>query len=50
MKKIFTLGISILMTISLFAQKVDYDHDSKWFFGLNMGAAWNTTDVTNKTD
>ncbi len=29
---------------------MDYDHDSKWFLGINSGAAWNTTDVKNKTN
>ncbi len=49
MKRIVTIGIFLLMTNSLFSQKLDYDKDSKWFLGLNAGAAWNTTDVKNKT-
>ena len=49
MKRIVTIGIFLLITNSLFSQKLDYDKDSKWFLGLNVGAAWNTTDVKNKT-
>ena len=49
MKKIVTIGFFLLMTNSLFSQKLDYDKDSKWFLGLNAGATWNTTDVKNKT-
>ncbi|MDG1657667.1 MAG: hypothetical protein P8H56_03705 [Crocinitomicaceae bacterium] len=50
MRKIITLVFSIFLTLNLFAQRLDYDHSSNWFLGLNMGAAWNTTDVKNKTD
>lgn len=49
MKKIITLGLFLSFAMTQFAQKLDYDNDSKWFFGLNTGAAWNTTDVKNKT-
>jgi hypothetical protein len=49
MKKTLTLILCIAILPSVFGQKLDYDHDSKWFFGLNAGAAWNTTDVKNKT-
>jgi hypothetical protein len=44
------LSLSFLFTFSAFAQKVDYDHTSKWFLGFNIGGAWQTTDVTNKTN
>ncbi|MDG1148675.1 MAG: hypothetical protein P8N52_10270 [Crocinitomicaceae bacterium] len=50
MKKIITLGIFISFTLISFSQRLDYDNDSKWFFGLNVGAAWNTTDVKNQTN
>jgi large repetitive protein len=50
MNKIITLGIFLSLTLTSFSQKLDYDNDSKWFFGLNVGAAWNTTDVKNQTD
>ena len=48
MKKIFTLALFIVLSNSIFAQHVDYDNDSKWFFGLNVGGTWNTTDVDDK--
>jgi hypothetical protein len=50
MKKLITLGICSLFSMTLSAQKLDYDNDSKWFWGFNVGAAWNTTDVRNKTN
>ena len=49
MKKIITLGLSLFLTLTMFAQHLDYENDSRWFFGLNAGAAWNTTDVANET-
>ena len=49
MKRIYTLAIILLISSPLFSQKLDYDNDSKWYWGLNAGAAWNTTDVKNKT-
>ncbi|MCK5872871.1 MAG: hypothetical protein KAG26_08595, partial [Methylococcales bacterium] len=50
MKRIITLLFILLFIQSSFGQKLDYDHDSKWFWGINSGAAWNTTDVKNKTN
>ena len=50
MKKIITLGIFVSFTLITFSQRLDYDNDSKWFFGLNVGAAWNTADVKNQTN
>jgi hypothetical protein len=50
MKKIITLALCLYMMPSLFAQHVNYETDSKWFFGFNVGAAWNTTDVKNQTN
>ena len=49
MKRIYTLAIILIVSSQLFSQKLDYDNDSKWFWELNGGAAWNTTDVKNKT-
>ena len=49
MKKIITLGISLFLALITFGQRLDYDNTSKWFFGMNVGAAWNTTDVENDT-
>ena len=30
--------------------KLDYDHDSKWYWGLNFGATWHTSDIRTKLD
>ena len=50
MKKFYyVLCFLILQTYSLFGQKVDYDLNSKWFLGFNLGGTWQSTDVTNKT-
>ncbi len=49
MKKFITLAFSILFTMTAFGQRLEYENSSKWFFGLNAGATWNTTDVQNKT-
>ncbi|TXI84684.1 MAG: hypothetical protein E6Q38_01575, partial [Crocinitomicaceae bacterium] len=49
MNKIVTLAFSLLLSLgSLFSQKIDYDNSSKWFFGLNLGTTWQTTDVANR--
>ena len=50
MKKLITLGFCLFFLSSSFGQKLDYDKDSKWFFGFNVGGTWNTTDVKNKTN
>jgi len=50
MKYFYTLLVSILFTTSLFSQKVNYDNDSRWFWGLNVGATWTKTDVPYKLD
>ncbi|MES2798410.1 MAG: hypothetical protein V4638_00210 [Bacteroidota bacterium] len=50
MNKIFTLVLSLFLISNFsFAQRIDYDHTSKWFLGLNVGATWQTTDVRNQT-
>ncbi len=49
MKNIITLGFCLFMAVTSFGQHLDYDNDSRWFFGMNVGAAWNTTDVENET-
>ena len=49
MKKLFTLAFSIIFTMTAFGQRLEYEKSSNWFFGLNAGATWNTTDVQNKT-
>lgn len=50
MQKSITLFVLFLFSLNGFSQKLDYDHDSKWFFGFNVGGTWNTTDVRNKTN
>jgi len=50
MKKHLLLLLTACFVGSLSAQRMDYDHSSKWFFGLNTGATWQTTDVTNQTN
>ena len=52
MNKIITL-ISICFIFfsnSVEAQKLEYETTSPWFWGMNVGAAWNTTDVKNHTN
>lgn len=51
MKRIFTLLVlTIFFGLSSFSQRsyVNYDKDSRWFFGINGGATWHTrTEVDN---
>lgn len=49
MKKWYFLSAFLLSISFLNAQRINYDISSKWFFGMNVGAAWNTTDVKNVT-
>lgn len=52
MKKIYILYILFLISIQTFVAqgRLEYDTDSKWFWGLNFGTTWQTTDVRNKND
>ncbi|AEA42919.1 hypothetical protein [Fluviicola taffensis] len=50
MKYFYTLIVSLLLTTNLFSQKVNYDNDSRWFWGLNIGGTWTKTDVPHKLD
>lgn len=50
MKYFYTLIVSLLLSSTLFSQKVDYDNDSRWFWGLNVGGTWSKTDVPYKLD
>lgn len=52
MNKIFTLFCSLFLLVSsLQAQsKLDYENDSRWFWGLNVGTTWQTTDIQNRND
>lgn len=47
MKKLYILSIFLLSITFAQAQRINYDISSKWFFGLNAGATWNTNDVKN---
>jgi len=47
--KNFYIVLLFLSSFSLKAQKVDYDNASKWFWGLNLGGTWQSTDVSNQT-
>ena len=45
MKRIFTLfTLSILLIFQGFAQRthINYDRDSRWFMGVNVGGTWHT--------
>ncbi len=46
----FSLFFVSLVCFSSLAQRLDYDHSSKWFFGLNAGGTWSCTDVKNETN
>jgi len=46
----FLLLFSLIGTVTSFAQKIDYDHSSKWFLGFNVGATWSSTDVKSTTN
>ena len=50
MRRLITLVFTVFLTTTLFGQHLEYENSSKWFFGVNAGAAWNTTDVKKKTD
>ncbi|WP_343637295.1 hypothetical protein [Fluviicola sp.] len=52
MKYFYTLIVSLLFATTLFSQneKVNYDNDSRWFWGLNVGGTWTKTDVPYKLD
>ncbi len=47
MKKWYILNILLLSFTFAKAQRINYDINSKWFFGLNAGVTWNTNDVKN---
>ncbi len=50
MKRIFTLlFLTFIVTTGAFSQKsyVNYDKDSRWFFGINGGATWHTRTETD---
>jgi hypothetical protein len=40
----------LALTLNHWGQRLDYDHSSNWFFGINAGATWSCTDVENETN
>ena len=51
MKRIITLLFAIFyLSTNLFSQDPTYDNNSRWFWGLNAGGTWHTSDVKNRTD
>lgn len=50
MKKflLFAFNLLLFSNLMLAQGKLDYDRDSKWFWGFNYGATWQTTDVNYK--
>jgi hypothetical protein len=52
MKRIFTFLLLFISTTVLHGQetKLDYDNDSRWFWGLNIGGTWSSADVKYETD
>jgi large repetitive protein len=52
MKKISILFIVIFsLTTKFFSQtKLDYDNNTKWFWGVNGGVTWHSTDVRTKNN
>ncbi len=49
MKKIYTLIICLGFLQMTYGQ-VATNYNAKWFFGVNTGLTWQTTDVSNKTN
>jgi len=49
MKKIYTLIISLGIIQMTFSQ-VSTNYNAKWFFGINSGTTWQTTDVKNQNN
>jgi predicted PP-loop superfamily ATPase len=51
MKNITSLVVGLFLSLSVYAQqKLDYDTDSRWFWGLNVGSTWSKADVAKKND
>lgn len=52
MRKITTFTLSLfLVATTLFGQgRLNYEKDSRWFWGLNLGTTWQSTDIKNKND
>lgn len=52
MNKNITLVFAFLLTcfLSFGQRKQGYDNDSRWFWTINAGSTWTTTDVKSKND
>ena len=51
MKNVTNLVVGLFLSLSVYAQqKLDYDTDSRWFWGLNVGSTWSKADVAKKND
>ena len=51
MKNVTSLVVGLFISLSVYAQqKLDYDTDSRWFWGLNVGSTWSKADVAKKND
>ncbi len=51
MKNVTSLVVGLFLSLSVYAQqKLDYDTDSRWFWGLNVGSTWSKADVAKKND
>jgi large repetitive protein len=49
MRKIYALIICITLVQMTFGQ-ISTNYNAKWFFGVNTGTTWQTTDVQNKNN
>ena len=49
MRKIYALIICITVMQTAFGQ-ISTNYNAKWFFGINTGTTWQTTDVQNKNN
>jgi len=49
-KNTITTIFLLTLTIITWGQRLDYDHSSRVFFGINAGATWSCTDVANETN
>ena len=53
MKKFYLVFLATFMLTFVKGQNLNhlnYDLSSKWFFGINGGVTWSTTDVDDKLD
>jgi hypothetical protein len=48
MKLFYSFCLSFIVTLAAQAQKINYE-SSKWFWGANIGATWQSTDVKSES-